>query len=74
MSGPEIIITKENGKFKFEYYPDIDTVINTILKEPDKIKAKVIETPINYPKVIRRGSLRQKNSNNNTQLNFEEVL
>ena len=72
MNEPEIRITKENGKLKFEYYPDMDTVINTMLKEPEKIKAKVIETPLNYPKLIRRGSLKQKKQDNQEQLSFKE--
>lgn len=74
MNEPEIRITKENGKLSFEYYPDMDAVINRILKEPENIKAKIIETPLTGPRVIRRASIKQKTNNEHLQLNYYEDI
>lgn len=74
MNEPEIRITKENGKLNFEYYPDMDSVINKILKEPENIKAKIIETPLIGSKVIRRASIKQKTTNDHLQLNYYEDI
>jgi hypothetical protein len=74
MNEPEIRITKENGKLNFDYYPDMDSVINKILKEPDSITAKIIETPLTGSRVIRRASLKQKANNEHLQINYSEDI